>query len=171
MWIRTHDEAHALLQRLEESAECTRKCVRELLDRDDSALAFLAKLKFEHSGCDPLDPKRALNLIEQLNQTFTYKASFQAAEWLLRKHPEHAPLKLNLGTASGTDIESQDGAIAAEVFAAVDPHNNRKLQQDIERLREEPAEWRYVLYISPATDGQQDEYQKDDVRVCRLGCW
>jgi hypothetical protein len=49
-------------------------------------------------------------LVEQLNQSFTYLASIAATAWLFEHHPENAPYILNLGTAPGSDIMSQDGA-------------------------------------------------------------
>lgn len=52
------------------SAEATKARLAEL--QAEQGLKFLWKLKFEKAGCDPLDSKRELNLIEQLNQTFTY---------------------------------------------------------------------------------------------------
>jgi hypothetical protein len=167
--IRTREEARGLVKRLDESAERAKGNLHELMARGEGALALLATLKFEPAGCDPLDPDRPLNLVEQLNQTFTYKAAFQAVEWLLVRHPEHAPFTLNLGTSSGTDVVSEDGQIAAEVFAAVDPQNNRKLQNDIERVRGNRARFKYVLYISPSTGGQPEQYEDGGILVCRLG--
>lgn len=83
-------------------------------------------MKFSPVGCDPLDADTPLNLIEQINQTFTYLASAKAVKLLLQLHPELAPFTVNLGTSPGSDIESRTGAaLAAEVFAAVNTSNNR----------------------------------------------
>jgi hypothetical protein len=57
-----------------------------------SGLEILALLKFTEAGRDPLEPTRALNLVEQLNQSFPYLASIGAALWLLTRHPDCAPL-------------------------------------------------------------------------------
>jgi hypothetical protein len=105
-------------------------------------------MKFGPSGFHPAED-RSLNLIEQVNQTFTYLASVEATRWLLRQHPEAVPFRLNLGTASGSDIESTDGQIAAETFAAVDPQNNRKLDKDILKVGLTSAPRKYVFYICP----------------------
>ena len=102
-------------------------------------MAVLEALKFKQSGRDPLDPTKPLNMIEQLNQTFTYLVSVRAVEFLFEKHPEAAPFRVNLGTAAGSDVESVDGSVAAEVFAAVAPHNNHKLAKDIAKVRSTPA--------------------------------
>lgn len=90
------------------------------------------------------------NLIEQINQTFTYLASVHATRWLFQYHPDAAPFRLHLGTAGGTDIESRDGSIAAETFASVNPRNNRKLEKDIDKVGRTAAEHKYVFYICPS---------------------
>jgi hypothetical protein len=112
----------------------------------------LAAVKFDQIGRDPLDPNRPLNLIEQVNQTFTYLASIAGARWLLRQHPECAPLTLNLGTQPGFDIESSCGHFVAETFAATDPKSNDKLRKDLAKLRTAKARHRFLFYLSPVTD-------------------
>lgn len=154
------------------SAETTQIRLAELAG-SESPMAFLYLLKFRAVGCDPLDPSRPLNLIEQLNQTFTYLASFSAAAFLFEQHPKVQSLSLNLGTTSGFDVETpEDGGIAAEVFAAVTPTNNRKLAKDIERVSMSTARHRYVLFISPEHDPglYRDATKVSGVTVWSLGC-
>jgi hypothetical protein len=134
---------------LRASAEQTQIQIAELAG-NESSLGLMFRLKFEAIGCDPLDSSRRLNLIEQLNQTFTYLASLNGAEFLFKRHPKVQRLTLNLGTAAGSDIETAEcGGIAAEVFAAVTPRNNRKLANDVEKVSRAKAKHRYVLFISP----------------------
>ena len=83
--------------------------LRGLLVSGNPLDAF-AKIKFEECGFHPSEG-RSLNLIEQINQTFTYLASVHATRWLLQEHPEAAPYRLNLGTEGGTDVESVDGSV------------------------------------------------------------
>lgn len=109
----------------------------------------LAAAKFAQIGRDPLDPSRPLNLIEQINQTFTYLASVAGARWLLHQHPECAPLTLNLGTQGGFDIQSCCGQFVAETFAATDPRSNKKLKKDLSRLEASNAPHRFLFYLSP----------------------
>jgi hypothetical protein len=45
-------------------------------------LALLEAFKFEEFGTDPSNINRNLNLTEQINQTFTYLASFKVAEYV-----------------------------------------------------------------------------------------
>lgn len=114
------------------------------------ALRSLWSMKIEQVGCDPLNAEAPLNLIEQLNQTFTYMASARAVKLLLRLHPELAPFTLNLGTTSGSDIESsKNGGLAAEVFAAVNTSNNQKLKKDINKVGVTTAENKYVFFMCP----------------------
>jgi len=130
-------------------------------------------MKFEEIGCDPLDTSRKLNLIEQVNQTFTYMASLKAAEYLLNHHPELKSLTLNLGTRSGWDIEADEtGGLVAEVFAAVHPGNNRKLDKDIQKVAAAEAEYRYVFFMCPGFDPglYHGKPTAPGVEVVSLGC-
>ncbi len=136
-------------------------------------MEFLFKLKFQAVGCDPLELSRRLNLIEQLNQTFTYLASFNGAEFLFERHPKVQCLSLNLGSSSGFDIQTSEvGGIAAEVFAAVTPQNNRKLANDIDKVSAADAKYRYVLFMSPEhkTGPYRGTLKVPGVTVWSLGC-
>ncbi len=136
-------------------------------------MAFLFQLKFQEVGCDPLNLFRQLNLIEQLNQTFTYLASFNGAEFLFDQHPKVQYLTLNLGTSSGFDIQtSEGGGIAAEVFAAVTPRNNHKLASDIKKVYAADTKYRYVLFMSPEHEAgpYRGTPKVEGVTVWSLGC-
>jgi len=155
------------LDRLEATIIAAAGATAERLTRElqrPNALATLARLKFSQAGCDPLDMGRSLNFVEQLNQSFTYLASIEATRWLFQRHPQHAPFRLNLGTAPGFDVASTDGAIAAEVFAATHPDSNDKLRRDLDRVRTAPAAHRYVFYLSPVAA----RLGAEDVTVVRL---
>ena len=136
-------------------------------------MSFLYRLKFQASGCDPLEASRSLNLIEQLNQTFTYLASFEAVSFLFERHPKVQSFLLSLGTASGFDVESaDDGGIVAEVFAAVTPKNNQKLRKDITKIAQSVARHRYVLFMSPGHElgPYRGVPNTQGVTVWSLGC-
>ncbi len=134
MEIRTLEELRALEIRVLESA---RNTAQQLVKRVEGGIQLLRALKFERAGFHPLDGT-PLNLIEQLNQTFTYLVSFEGARMLFDWHRDDCSgFRLNLGTASGSDIESiEPGVVAAEVFAAVAPDNNDKLTKDIRKVQE-----------------------------------
>ena len=114
----------------------------------DPLEAFYA-LKFERIGFHPLNGNE-LNLIEQLNQTFHELASFAAASYLIEHFPQCEGLRLAQPFAQGINIRSiVPDLIAAEVFTAVNPGNNRKLIRDAERVDETQAEHRFVFFYSP----------------------
>ncbi len=139
----------------------------------ESPLEFLFQLKFHALGCDPLVSSRQLNVIEQLNQTFTYLASLKGAEFLFARHPKVEHLTLNLGNKAGWDIETPDnGGVVAEVFAAVTPRNNCKLKKDLEKVSKAMFKHRYVLFMSPGLEAgpYQGALKAAGVTVWSLGC-
>lgn len=135
-------------------------------------LRTLWSMKFRPIGCDPLDSESPLNLIEQINQTFTYIASARAAQALLGLHPELTPLSLNLGNVRGTDIESASGnGLACEVFAAVNTSNNKKLAKDIAKVSKANAQNKYVFFMCPGISaGRQAALERGQgVQVWSVG--
>jgi hypothetical protein len=138
----------------------------------EQALRPLWSMKIEQVGCNPLDADAPLNLIEQLNQTFTYVASAKAVKLLLSLHPELAPFTVNSGTMAGPDIESaKAGDLSAEVFAAVNTTNNRKLAKDIEKVGLVEARFKYVFFMCPGYEaGRQTQLEtRPDVEVWSVG--
>ncbi len=146
------EDLDRLEQQILRAVDATAASLKRLLDVETS-LATFARLKFTEAGHDPLNIDRPLNMIEQLNQTFTYLASVAAARWLLLHHPTCAPLVLNLGTAPGFDIQSECGQFVAETFAVTHPHSNDKLRKDVAKMQTTVAKHRFVFYFSPSTDG------------------
>lgn len=167
--IHSTSELDELENQVIAAAKRTVEALRKLLSEAEPLHAF-SQMKFELSGFHPTND-RSLNLIEQINQTFTYLASAQATRWLFQHHPDAAPFRLNLGTAGGTDIESVDGSIAAETFASVDPKNNRKLDKDIDKVGCTKAEHKYVFYICPrdAISDATISTRNTEVKIVSLG--
>lgn len=128
------NETKHWIDKLETSAEVSMLSIANLA-ADNDAMSFLYECKFHENGFDPLDHSKPLNFVEQLNQTFTYLASFKGAEYIFSMHVDVKSLTLNLGTSKGSDIETADGGgVVAEFFASVDPTNNSKLRKDIKRI-------------------------------------
>jgi hypothetical protein len=157
------------LDRLEGRILCSVKTaaatLKNLLESVDSVGVF-AKLKFTEVGIDPIDVSRPLNLVEQLNQTFTYLASVAGARWIASRYPESLPLLLNLGTSPGFDIQSGCGKFIAETFAVTHPNSNDKLRKDVSRLEENTsAEHRFVFYLSPVEARQLGTTNVTIVRI------
>ena len=169
--LRSIKDARTRKAALAVSADQTKSRLMTLLERMEP-MELLKEIKFGKAGFDPLDADRDLNLIEQLNQTFTYLASFDAAIHVFREHPEITQLTLNLGTQSGSDIESDAaGGIAAEVFAAVTPTNNEKLKKDLAKVSKTNVKHKYVFFACPGygTGPQSRDPEFPDVQIISLG--
>ncbi len=142
------------------------RAATEIRATGGTGLEFLRRLKFEECGRHPTDD-RPLNLIEQVNQTFTYLVTCRAAERLFELHPDIGPLRLNIGTESGTDIEDVGRTtVAAEVFAAVDPRNNGKLAKDLDKVGGVAVPHRYVFFASPRYPaGRRPQMERVGIQV------
>src|SRR5213080_1850163 len=98
-------EIHSLRD-LEQLEAQVNRSVQRTLDALPTIIAActpieaFTRLKFEQLGFHPIED-RSLNIIEQLNQTFSYFASLRAARWIIENHESVLPLRLNLGAAGG----------------------------------------------------------------------
>ncbi|MEI8268039.1 MAG: hypothetical protein WCI59_20110 [Betaproteobacteria bacterium] len=146
------DEINNKIELLNNSAKLTLENIGGILGDIRSPIKKFQLLKFNQVGCDPLDINIKLNLMEQLNQAFTYMASFHAAQYIFEKHNSEVDfITLNLGTQGGSDIESSDKLIVGEVFATTNIRNNDKLNKDIAKVKAvEHAKHRYVFFIAPS---------------------
>ena len=102
-----------------------------VFESNDPVEAFDA-CKYDKIVFDPLTGKGE-NLIEMLNQHQTYLVTLKAVEFLLNKYPEKS-FVARFGNIAGYDVESTDGEVVAECFAAVNFRNNQKLDKDLEKL-------------------------------------
>lgn len=150
-------------------AESARRAADAIHSLSGDGIDLLRRMKFELLGFHPLESRR-LNLIEQVNQTFTYLVSLEAVRILLELHPEAGGFRLNLGVSAGSDVESVDRKlVAAEVFAAVTPRNNRKLTKDIAKVAGSPARHRYVFFYAPGYEaGRQVRLESS---ACDVQVW
>lgn len=168
--IRTSEDVEQLVDAVTRSAE---HALAELARSSaaNHALQALWSMKFKPVGCDPLNSESPLNLIEQINQTFTYLASARAVKLLLDRHPALAPFTVNLGTSPGSDIESSCGTLAAEVFAAVNTSNNQKLARDRVKVSQASAQFKYVFFMCPGyPPGRQQKLEREiGVEVWSVG--
>ena len=143
--IRSVHDAEALHAKVLGGAERTAAWLRGFTG---SPIQLLTALRFQTVGHSPLTGE-ALNVIEQIDQTFTILVSLRAVERLI-EHPEANGFRLALATSSGRDIESvEPDLVAAEVFSATRPGSNQKLRKDIARLASDPARYRYVFFAAP----------------------
>ena len=145
--VRTMADIAALEGRVIAAAEQAAAALRAL---PGSGPDLFWKAKFLQIGRHPLKG-HPLNLVEQINQTWTFLVGFQAVRLLIARHPEALGFRLNLGTEPGFDLDSiAPNEVQAETFAAVDPRNNKKLVKDLLRMREHStARRRYVVFAAP----------------------
>lgn len=133
-------------------------------------LQALARLKFDLVGCHPIEP-RPLNIVEQVNQTFTCLVALEAARLLLERHPDAQGFRLAPGANAppgSLDVQSiSPGRVGAETFAAVRPQNNNKLEKDLAKMAARTEPHRYVFFMSPPfpRTERQRHLERDGVEV------
>ena len=127
-------------------------------------IGLLRALKFDQVGF------HALNVIEQVNQIWTYLAALSEVRVLLELHPDVGCFSIAPGAhaAQPLDVMSEvEGLVGAETFAAVDPRNNRKLAKDLIKLAGHAEQYRYVFFASPPFRGttRQPQLERGGVQV------
>lgn len=139
-----------------------------LVAHSGSGLEMLMALKFEPTGFHPIED-RALNAVEQINQTWTYLVAFLATRQLLALHPEAGGFRVAPGAhmALPLDIMSmKPGLVGAETFAATSPRSNDKLNKDIKKLSVASELHRYVFMMCPGFErGRHERLERDGVQV------
>jgi hypothetical protein len=99
-------------------------------------MELLRAMKFETIGFHPVGA-HALNVVEQINQTFSYAVALAAARELLAWHPDAEGFDLAPGAHMSQPLDIQSvtaGLVGAEMFAAVRPENNNKIAGDLKKL-------------------------------------
>jgi hypothetical protein len=128
-----------------------------LLVQTGDPLDMLRRMKFDKIGFHPTE-SHPLNVIEQINQTWTYAVALAATRKLFELHPEAGGFYLAPGAHATTALDIMsvaDGLVGAETFAAVDPRNNRKLVLDLTKMIARPENHRYVFFMSPLFPGNK----------------
>ena len=114
--------------------------------QDQPALQFFGAIKFGKTGRDPLSGQ-PLNLVEQINQMYSDLVVLAGVRKLLDRHPGKC-FELHMGPASGFDIQSTDGQVIAECFAATSVASNDKFNKDCKKLMNARAEYRYLFFYT-----------------------
>lgn len=121
------------------------------LPTSGTSLDILRAMKFDKVGFHPIDG-RPLNLIEQINRTFTFMVALKATKWLLAHHPDAGGFKLAPGATMAMELDIMSnvpGLVGAETFAATHPDSNRKLAKDLAKLQQSQARFRYAFFYAP----------------------
>lgn len=148
MIIRTTEDADRQIEIVRASAANTQQW---LTAHNGDPLDLLRQMKFAPVGRHPVDG-HPLNIIEQVNQTWTFLVAIAAARQLLQLHPETTGLRLAPGAHASQplDIMSEEpDYVGAETFAAVHPRNNNKLASDMAKLKIRTENHRYIFFMSP----------------------
>jgi hypothetical protein len=148
MAVKTNADIDQYVARVKASATRAKEW---LVAQDIDSLELFRLMKFGPVGFHPVDD-RAVNLLEQINQTWSYIAALAAARWLLRRHDDACGFVLAPGAHAALELDimsEKKGWVGAEVFAAVAPNNNGKLKRDINKLASRVEEHRYVFFLSP----------------------
>lgn len=166
MLVRTTEDIDRYLGLISEAAAKVRAW---FVAHPGDPLDMLRQMKFKPVGFHPIEG-HALNLVEQINQTWTYTVALAAARQLLVLHPEAGGYHLAPGAyaSAALDIMSEvEGLVGAETFAAVDPRNNRKLALDLDKMAKRPEQSRYVFFFSPKFPSPQrhKKLERDGVDV------
>ena len=143
--------------------------LQQVLNNNDALDAFKI-FKFEKMAKEPLSGNQE-NLIEVINQAHTYLISIMAVEYLYKLYPTQVFI-INWGNIPGYDIESLDGAIIAECFAATSYKSNGKLTADLKRLSgNTEAEHKYEFFYDKDFTEKHAEYYKEqysDIKIVKF---
>ena len=160
------DDVDHHLKTIHSAAAQTQAWIRA---HEGEPMALLRAMKFEAVGFHPISGK-ALNVIEQINQTFTFAVALAATKELFLLHPEAEGFDLAPGAHMSLPLDIMSvvpGEVGAETFAAVDPRNNRKLKNDLDKLATRSDRHRYVFFSSPLYPGlsRREQLDRDGVQV------
>lgn len=126
-------------------------------------------MKFEQVGFHPLED-RPLNIIEPINQTWTFVVAIAAVRQLLELHPDAGGMLLAPGARASLDLDIMSevkGYVGAENFPAVSLRNNGKLVSDLSKLAQCHERYRCVLFMPPLFLGNErrQKFERDGVEV------
>jgi hypothetical protein len=156
--VRTIADAELLIAGVRDAAGYLREWIFE---QAVDPLDLLRQIKFDPVGFHPIS-HGPLNLIEQVNQTWTFLAALAAARQLLVLHPDAGGFSLAPGAEASQQLDimsEKEGLVGAETFAAVSPRNNDKLNKDLEKLARRSEPHRYVFSCrrsTPAISGYRN---------------
>ncbi len=169
LYIGNAGDADALMDKIRASAKRAHDWIAA---QSGDPLDMLKRMKFEPVGFHPVED-RALNVVEQINQTWTYFVAASAAKQLLELHPDVGGFHLAPGAHASLELDIMSdatGMVGAETFAAVDPRNNRKLYLDLQKMAARTERHRYVFFMSPLYPeaGRQARLERGGVEVWSL---
>jgi len=142
---------------VQEVREAARKAHEWIAQQSGDPIEFLKSVKFEKKGYHPVT-HHPLNLIEQVNQTWTYLVALKATEILLERHSDAGGFTLAPGASVSQELDIMSircGLVGAETFAATSPRSNGKLVKDMGKMENRSEKYRYIFFACP-----QDRYKE-----------
>ena len=159
-------DADRLMAKVQEAADYAQEW---LIAQTGAPLDMLRRIKFESVGFHPISHS-PINLVEQINQTWTFATAIAAARQLLALHPDAGGFRLAPGAHASLPLDimsEREGLVGAETFAAVSPRNNGKLENDLDKLKDRSEKHRYVFFMSPQFPGNErrPQFERDGIQV------
>jgi hypothetical protein len=132
-------------------------------------LDLLRRMKFETAGFQPIQG-HPLNLVEQIDQTWTYVVALAAGRHLLEMRPEAGDYVLAPAAHAAVELDIMSeapGLIGADTFAAVDPSNSKKLETGLPKLAVRTEQHRYSFLMSPGFPGfkRLRQWERNGIQV------
>ena len=164
--IRSITEADLLLDEIRASAARAHKWIASF---SGEPLELFKQMKFGPVGFHPL-VNRPLNIVEQINQTWTFATALLAAKQLLALHPDAGGYTLAPGAHASQDLDImsvEPGLVGAEIFAAVSVNSNQKLRKDLAKLALRNELNRYIFFMVPKFERTErlEQFEQEGVNV------
>lgn len=167
--VRNTDELDKYKNTILDNLNNSVNMLQQVLSNNDALGAFKI-FKFEKMAAEPLSGNPE-NLIEVINQAHTYLISIMAVGYLYKLYPAQS-FVINWGNIPGYDIESVDGTIIAECFAATSYKSNGKLTADLKRLAgNTEAEYKYEFFYDKDFTESHKKYYKEkypDIEIVKF---
>ena len=164
MEVSSVDDINRYLDLIRDAAA---KIQRGIMSQDGNPLDLLRRMKFETGGFHPI-LGHPINIIEQINQTWTFLVALRATRHLLEMNPDADGFVLAPGAHAAIDLDIMSqapGVVGAETFAAVDPANNNKLKTDLIKLAARTERHRYIFFMSPRFPGFKRRPEFEDAAI------
>jgi hypothetical protein len=146
-------------QHIQKVCMAARKAQDWIAQQNSDPLEFMRSVKFEKKGFHPTT-HHLLNLIEQVNQTWTYLVALYATKLLLERHPDAEGFTLAPGASASQELDImsiKSGLVGAETFATTSLGNNKKLEKDMAKMENRSEKHRYIFFACP-----QEQYNVTD---------
>jgi hypothetical protein len=169
--IHNFDDIEKYIQEVRVAA---RNAYEWIAQHNSDPFEFMRSVKFEKKGFHPTT-HHPLNLIEQVNQTWTYMVALHATKLLLEWHHDAEGFMLAPGANASQELDImsiKSGLVGAETFAATSPKSNGKLKTDLAKMENRLEKNRYIFFACLQEQynvtQQHPKLEKPDIQVWSL---